>query len=106
MITVDWHAVLWGLAFGVPASALFFAGLAWGIRRALASARPGVLLSLSALLRMGMLLLVGYGVMLATATAWSLAGFMLAFLVVRLVAVQWVRVTRPRPAGGGEDACN
>lgn len=106
MIVVDWHAVLWGLASGAPVSALFFNGLAWGIRRAMVSARPGVVLALSALARMAVLLLVGYGVMLASGTAWSLAGFMVAFFVVRLVAVQWVRVPRPQAAGGEEDTCN
>ncbi|MDX1802048.1 MAG: ATP synthase subunit I [Marinobacter sp.] len=106
MITVDWGAVLWGLVVGAPVSTLFFVGLAWGIRRAIASAHAGVVLSLSALARIGLLLLVGYAIMRLSGSVWSLAGYMLAFLVIRLIAVGRVRVNPPGTAGDKGDVCN
>lgn len=100
MITVDWYAVLWGFGFGAPAGALFFAGLAWSIRRAMTSAHSGLVLSLSSLCRIGALLTIGYWVMLTGKSAWSLAGFMLAFFLARLLAVLWMRVILTRDGEG------
>ena len=93
-MVVDWEAVLLGFSFGVPVSVLFFAGLAWGMRLALRSARPGVLLLLSSLCRIAMLLAVGFWVTASGDNAWPLAGYALAFFLVRLVAVLWAQPAR------------
>ncbi len=88
---MDWGAMLLGFAAGVPASLLFFAGLAWGMRRALRSTRPGVLLLLSSACRIAILLAVGFWIVTVAANPWPLAGYMLAFFVVRLAAVRWIK---------------
>lgn len=95
MTGVDWPAVLSGLALGLavglPVSGLFFAGLAWGMARALRSDRPEGLLLLSAVLRLAMLLGAGAWLAASTATAWPMLGYALAFFIVRTVAVTWAR---------------
>lgn len=81
-------SALWlGLALGLPMSALFFWGLNWGMRLALASAHPGRLLMLSFFCRMLLLLTVGLILSRFTSSLWALAGYMLAFLFVRIVVV-------------------
>jgi F1F0 ATPase subunit 2 len=93
-MAIEWHAVLLGFALGAPVSVMFFAGLAWGIKAAQRSARPGILLLLSSLCRIGVLMAVGFWITAAQDTGWRLAGFALAFFLVRLVAVYWVRADR------------
>lgn len=93
-MVVDWQAVLLGFSFGAPVSVLFFSGLAWGMQLALRSDRPGVLLLLSSLCRVAVLLAVGFWVTASCDNAWPLAGYALAFFLVRLVAVRWARPTR------------
>lgn len=93
-MVIDWWAVLLGFCAGVPVSVLFFAGLAWGVRRALRSARPSGLLLLSAACRIAVLLAVGLWIATAGANHWPLAGYALAFFVVRLAAVLWARANR------------
>ena len=51
MMEMDWSALALGLAVGVAASAAFFAGLGWGMRIALKSGRPAIILILSAIMR-------------------------------------------------------
>ena len=99
----DWSAVLLGLAIGVAVSSLFFAGLAWGMSRALRSRQPEALLLLSAAVRIAMLLGVGFWLASSSATAWPMAGYALAFLLVRVVAVLWARnrETTPLAEQGG-----
>jgi F1F0 ATPase subunit 2 len=96
-MTVDWSAVALGLAVGVAVSSLFFAGLAWGMSRALRSRQPEVLLLLSAAVRITMLLGVGFWLAASSATAWPMAGYALAFLLVRVVAVLWARASKATP---------
>lgn len=91
---MDWGAVLLGFSIGVPVSLVFFSGLAWGMRRALRSARPGVLLLLSSACRIALLLAVSFWVATSGANAWPLAGYMLAFFLVRLAAVLWANASR------------
>lgn len=96
---IDWPAVLpdlarelaLGLVVGVPVSSLFFAGLAWGMARALKSDRAEGLLLLSAMLRLAMLLGAGFWLAASSATAWPIAGYALAFLVVRMIAILWAK---------------
>ncbi len=99
---MDWNAMLLGLAVGVPVSVLFFVGLAWGMRLALRSRRPGSLLLLSAACRIAMLLGIGFWIAAAGTNAWPLAGYALAFFLVRLVAVSRARRTpMATPSGSG-----
>jgi F1F0 ATPase subunit 2 len=95
-MVVDWTDLLIGFALGVPVSGLFFAGLAWGMARALRSAQPEGLLLLSALLRMAMLLGAGFWLAASSATAWPVIGYALAFFTVRLVAITWARTGKPK----------
>ncbi len=93
-MVIDWESLLLGFCLGVPASALFFAGLAWGMRQALRSTRPGVWLLLSFICRIAVLLTVGFWVTATGDNAWPLAGYVLAFFLVRLVAILWARTAR------------
>ncbi|HNP37567.1 MAG TPA: ATP synthase subunit I [Woeseiaceae bacterium] len=93
-MVIDWAAALLGFSVGVPASLLFFAGLAWGVRRALRSTRPGALLLLSFLCRVALLLAAGFWLVSSRDSAWPLAGYALAFFLVRIAAVLWVRTAR------------
>lgn len=85
MMTPDIGLMLFGMAVGTVVSAVFFAGLGYGVRLALRSARPTVVLLLSAALRIGAFL----GCLWVTAQSglWATLGFALAFLVVRLIAI-------------------
>ncbi len=102
VVQMDWSAMLLGLAVGVPVSVLFFVGLAWGMRLALRSHRPGGLLLFSAACRIAVLLGIGFWITKASPNAWPLAGYALAFFLVRLVAVSRARrVPVATPSGSG-----
>ncbi len=96
MIDVDWSAFLLGLAIGASVSAVFFAGLAFGMRVAFGAARPTTVLLLSAGLRIALFLAAGW--LVAQTGAWALAGYALSFLLVRFIVIAFARV---RPAKGG-----
>ena len=81
MIAFDWGAFGLGAGAGLLAGALFFAGLAFGIRLALRAARPAAVLLL--------------GWLVATQSGTALGGFALAFVMVRFVALALAR--RPLP---------
>ncbi|WP_417543336.1 ATP synthase subunit I [Marinobacter sp.] len=102
MITVDWHAALLGLSVGVPVSALFFAGLAWGMQRALGSKRPGLWLMISAFSRIAVLLAVGFWVISTAGSNWAVAGYALAFFLARLMAILWARTGKTSATTGQE----
>ncbi len=93
MIDINTSAMLLGIAVGLPMAVLFFWGLNWGMRQALASSNPGSLLMLSFFVRMTLLLGVGLALTRLTESLWALAGYMLAFLLVRIVAVVRARIT-------------
>lgn len=93
-MVIDWGGMLLGLSIGVPVSALFFAGLAWGVRLALRSGQPQGWLLLSAALRIAILLGVGFWIAVSATDSWPLAGYALGFFLVRLVVVLWARVSR------------
>jgi len=97
MIIVDWAAVFVGVALGVVVGALFFMGLAAGMRLALRSATPVKVLGLSAGLRIMALLGSGW-LVLTYGGAWAASGFVLAFFLVRVVATTLVRIA-PVSAG-------
>lgn len=90
MIEIEWPAIGLGLAVGIPVSAVFFIGLAVGMRRALHSDHPVRLLSLSAALRIAALLGVGW-LVLGQGGPWAALGFAGAFFGARLVATTWAR---------------
>lgn len=87
----DVHALLLGLGAGLLASLVFFFGLAWGIRQALAARRPALVLVSSFVCRSA--LLVGLAVVVARLAQplWALAGYALAFMVVRALALRLAR---------------
>lgn len=95
MTEIDWGALMLGLAVGAGVSALFFAGLAFGMRIALRATRPTVILLLSASLRIALLLAVGWFV--AQAGGWAFFGYGLSYLLVRFLAITFAR---PQPARG------
>ncbi|WP_261977537.1 ATP synthase subunit I [Marinobacter sp. F3R11] len=102
MISVDWHAALLGLSVGVPVSALFFAGLAWGMQRALGSSRPALWLMVSSFSRIAILLAVGFWVTFIAGSNWAVAGYALAFFMARLVAILWARMGKASATTGQE----
>lgn len=104
MITVDWPAVLLGFAFGLPVSALFFIGLAWAMRRALGSDRPGLWLITSSFCRIAVLLAAGFLVTAYAGSNWAIAGYALAFFLARSVAVLWARVSKAPTTATQESA--
>ena len=92
MIELDWLMLGWGALAGALSGALFFAGLAWGMRLALRAGQPTGVLLISGGLRIAALLGAGWLVLGLGTTA--LAGFVLTFLVVRTGVLAFAR----RPA--------
>lgn len=97
---IDWNLFALGAVAGAITAALFFAGLAWGMRLALRSTRTSSVLLLSAVLRIAALLGVGW--LVAQNGAAALAGFALAFVAVRFAAVTIAR----RPVETEASRCN
>lgn len=90
-MTLDGQALAVGFAIGLVMSLLFFTGLAWGMRLALASTRPAAWLLFSFFVRSALLLAVGYLLLQYLQPLWGIAGYMLAFLCIRLIAVRWMK---------------
>lgn len=93
MIEFDARALLLGLALGLPASALYFAGLAWGMRRALRARAPAAALLLSFLVRAALLLGLALWALRLAPSLWLLAGYLAAFVLVRQLAVWRARAS-------------
>lgn len=89
--------LLIGLFTGILGSGLFFAGLAWGMRVALRSNRPGSILLLSFMLRTGLLLGLGWWLVLFAHPLWSLGAYLLTFFVVRTIAIHRARRVARNP---------
>ncbi len=90
MTNFDWIGLLIGVLAGGTLGALFFAGLAWGVKNALRRPHPmGVLLP-SAILRIGGLLAGGWAI-----AAWlgivGALGFALGFLGLRTILLARIR---------------
>lgn len=96
MIDVNTSAIALGFAVGLPTSVLFFWGLNKGMQMALASEHPAHVLLLSFFMRLVVLLAIGFGLTALSQTLWSLAGYMLAFLLVRVLAVLRAKIS-PAP---------
>jgi len=99
MIAVDWTALALGGAAGVLISVIFFAGLAFGMQRALQREGTIVILALSAALRIALFLGVGW-LVVTQAGPWAFAGFGMAFFVCRRIATAMARI--PTPSGEGK----
>lgn len=97
---IDTHALLLGFVVGLPVSVLFFLGLWWGMRRALASTQPALILAASFLGRATLLLGAGLWLARAVHPLWAPAGFLLAFVLARMLGVRRVRRVRQAPAPG------
>jgi len=94
VIDINVSATLLGFVVGLPVSALFFWGLNFGMRLALASEHPGRLLMLSFFCRLIMLLGIALLVTTLAQTLWALGGYMLAFVLMRVIAVVRAQITR------------
>lgn len=88
-MTFEWDAFALGLLGGSLASALFFGGLALGIRYALRAGRPARMLLLSAAVRIALLL--GMAWWTAGQGVSAVAGFALAFIALRYIVVAALR---------------
>ncbi len=95
MMIVDWSDALMGFGVGVVVSVVYFAGLAVSVRWALGSCRPSAMLLPSALVRIGLLLAVGWLVTDGATLAWAFAGYGVAFFLVRFLATLLARQPRP-----------
>lgn len=95
MMIVDWPDALMGFGAGVAVSVLYFAGLAVSVRVALRTSRPAAVLFPSAVLRIGLLLAVGWLVTDGATLVWAFAGYGVAFLLVRFLATLLARQPRP-----------
>jgi hypothetical protein len=95
MMTIDWPDVLWGFGAGVAVSILYFAGLAASVHFALGSARPSAVLLPSAVVRIGLLLAVGWLVTGRATLPWAFAGYGAAFFLVRYLATLLARIPHP-----------
>lgn len=93
-----------GLVAGVLASMLFFAGLAWSLRRVLSARQPALVLLLSFVVRAGVLLGLGAALVQLGQPLWALAGYALGFFIVRALALRWGRRAPPPPQAGEQGA--
>jgi len=91
-----------GFGLGLPACALYFAGLALGMRRALRARHPALVLLASFALRVTLLLALGAWLGARTHALGSLAGLLLAFLLVRTLALRRARGSAAAPPLGAE----
>lgn len=84
----DWPMLASGFLLGLLVSGVFFAGLDWGIKLALKSSQPNARLLLSFVLRLALLLGVGFLLASMTSNLWSILGYAMAFFVVRFIALR------------------
>lgn len=89
MIAIDWSLFALGGLAGLAMGALYFAGLAWGIRIALGAGRAVPVLLAGATLRIAALLAGGWWI--AGLGAEALAGYALAFVALRTILVALAR---------------
>lgn len=94
MSFVDWQAVILGGGVGSVMGALYFVGLAVGMRWALRSEVPVKLLSLSAALRISALLGIGW-LVVGQGGPWAGLGYGLTFLAVRFISTAIARLGTP-----------
>ena len=95
---IDWPGVLWGFGAGVAMSLFYFVGLAASVRFALGVSRPAAVLLPSAVVRIGLLLAVGWLVTAGATEIWVFAGYGAAFFLVRYLATLLARIPHPEKA--------
>src|SRR5688572_6859949 len=91
MMSLELFSLGTGFAVGLAVSTLFFVGLAIGMRAALSSNTPAVWLLLSFLIRSALLLAVVMYLIKTREPLIAVTGFVLAFFIVRLIAVRLAR---------------
>ncbi len=91
MTSVDWNAVMLGLLVGVAMSVVFFTGLGFGVRMALRAEQPIRILMLSSVVRIAVLLSVGWAVV-DKVGPWAVLGYGGAFLAVRTMFVTFAKI--------------
>jgi len=84
---MDFQSLVAGFGLGGISSYAFFIGLQVTIQIAAKASHPAMLFALSAAVRIGVLLTVGYFV--AKMSLESGVGFIVAFLLMRQVAIYW-----------------
>lgn len=94
MAMIEWDTFWLGLVTGALASALFFAGLAVGMRFALQRDNPAALLLISAAVRIALLLWSGS--LIASRGTAAIVGFVLAFFIARLLVTALARPAKAR----------
>lgn len=90
MTGFDWTGFLIGVLAGGALGALFFAGLAWGVKIALRRPHPTAILLPSAALRIAGLLAGGWAVAVWLGVEGAL-GFALAFIGLRTILLARIR---------------
>ncbi len=90
---MNWNDVASGFAIGTLVSAIYFAGLALSVRIALGGSKAGLVLLISAALRILVFLLATWAIVQMGVS--SALGFAAAFLAVRFAAVMIARVSSP-----------
>lgn len=86
-MSFDYIALGLGFGVGLLVSALFFVGLAFGMRKALNSTAPAIWLLVSFVVRSVLLVSVALYLIKISQPLMTLTGFTLAFFIVRLMAV-------------------
>lgn len=105
-MTIDWLALVAGMGAGLIVSGLFFIGLAWSVKQVVTATRPGRILLLSFISRMTLLLGAGSLIAANSTSLWPLIGYVLAFFMVRLLALRRARNTHPAtPSDKGAPLC-
>ncbi|MDF1669290.1 MAG: ATP synthase subunit AtpR [Roseovarius sp.] len=94
MIAVDWIALALGGVAGVFMSIVFFAGLAFGMQRALQADYVIKTLALSAVIRIAAFLGIGWLVVMQ-AGPWAFAGYGAAFFTCRRIVILCAGITAP-----------
>ena len=91
MSAVDWTALALGGAVGTFMSFMFFAGLAFGLQRALQAENTMKTLALSAVIRIAAFLGVGW-LVVTQAGPWAFAGYSIAFFICRRIATTFAGI--------------
>lgn len=88
---IDLTALMLAALVGLPVSLVFFWGLAVGMRKALGSSKPALWLFISFMLRASWLVVFALLLIRWLEPLSALLGLLLAFVVVRMASVRWVR---------------
>ena len=91
MTNFNWAGLLIGMLAGGVFAALFFAGLAWGMKLALRRTNPIAILLPSAVLRIAVVIAGGWAVAVWVGTV-AAVSFAVAFIVFRTVLLAWMQV--------------